>query len=302
GCVNCHGTLQEKSQVADSPRRILLSDQSLSNGCLSERREPSSKAPQFQLSQAQRTAIQAILKTQTDSLARHSLPEVSERWMRQLNCAACHNRDAMQSPRGIIVVEEGESGLPPEPLPSLTWAGEKLKSDWTKAFLAGHLSWRPRPWLKSRMPHFPAHAAWLASGMAAEHGIAATTGLNNPERTSPVPPHRITLGNQLTTKNALDCRQCHGVGDELPSGDDKTKIALGINFVHIKERLHDDYYHRFVLDPPRFDIATKMPKLSADGKTTKISTIFDGDANQQFQAIWQFIQSLNEQPRSFSRN
>lgn len=299
GCVNCHGTLSDNLQAAAEPRRIPLSAESLSTGCLAE--QQNSKVPQFPFSSQQRAAIQSILKKQTDSLARHSLPEVSERWTRQLNCAACHNRDAAQSPRGMIVVEEGESGLPPEPLPSLTWAGEKLKSDWTKSFLAGHLSWRPRPWLKSRMPHFPAYASFLATGLAAEHGVAVSTFPNDSETTSPVPAHLITLGNQLTTKTALDCRQCHGVGDQLPVGDDKTKIALGINFVHIKERLHDDYYHRFVLDPPRFDMTTKMPKLSADGKTTKISSIFEGDANQQFHAIWQYIQSLKEQPRSFSQ-
>ncbi|WP_339731917.1 ThuA domain-containing protein [uncultured Gimesia sp.] len=302
GCVNCHGTLSGTSQVAASPKRIPLLSNSLSKGCLSALREPNSQVPHFPLSHQEQAAIQAILKKDTDSLTRHSRPEVSARWMRQLNCAACHNRDSAQSPRSLIVVEEGDSGLLPEPLPSLTWAGEKLKSDWSAAFLAGHLSWKPRPWLKSRMPHFPAHASFLASGMAAEHGIAATSAQKVSEEKPSVPPQTLTLGNQLTTKTALDCRQCHGVGDELPLGDAKTKIALGINFVHIKERLHDDYYRRFVLDPPRFDISTKMPKLSTDGKTTKISTILEGDANQQFHAIWQFIQSLNEQPRTFSRN
>ena len=76
----------------------------------------------------------------------------------------------------------------------------------------------------------------------------------------------------------------------------KPKVALGINFVHFKERLTEDFYHRFVLDPPRLDIATKMPKLSADGKLTKLNQFFDGDANQQFHAVRQFIQSLNDQP------
>ncbi|QDV50409.1 ThuA domain-containing protein [Gimesia fumaroli] len=301
GCVNCHGTLSGTSQAVVSPRRIPFVVQSLSNGCLSELREQNSQVPQFELSQQQQAAIKATLKTQTDSLARLSPPEVSERWMRQLNCAACHSRDTAQSPRGMIMVEEGDSGLLPEALPSLTWAGEKLKSNWSKSFIAGEVSWRPRPWLKSRMPHFPAHAVYLASGMAAEHGIVATRVRKSSQAKSADSPQMVTLGNQLTRKNALDCRQCHGVGDELPLGDDKTKIALGINFVHIKERLHDDYYHRFVLDPPRFDIATKMPKLSADGKTTKISAILEGDAHQQFHAIWKFIQSLNEQPRTFSR-
>jgi hypothetical protein len=35
-----------------------------------------------------------------------------------------------------------------------------------------------------------------------------------------------------------------------------------------------------------------MPKLSADGKTTNATAILDGDARQQFEAIWQYIQTV----------
>ena len=87
-------------------------------------------------------------------------------------------------------------------------------------------------------------------------------------------------------------RQCHAVGAQAAQGDDKTKIAPGINFAIVKHRLRQDYYQRFTLDPPRFDINSKMPKLAADGKTTKVITILDGDARQQFDAVWQFIQQV----------
>ena len=66
--------------------------------------------------------------------------------------------------------------LPPEPMPKegfftaeqvrppLTWAGEKLKPEWTAAFLAGQVKYKPRPWLRSRMPAFPARAGLLWHG------------------------------------------------------------------------------------------------------------------------------------------
>lgn len=152
------------------------------------------------------------------------------------------------------------------------------------------------------MPAFPAHAALLARGMAAEHGKSIHSTNESSKTELSQSETQIQLGHQLTSKTALDCRQCHGVGDNLPTGDDKTKIAPGINFVHIRERLDDDYYRRFVLNPPRFDISTKMPRLSANGKTTKITNILDGNADLQFQAIWRYIQSLDEQPRSFRNN
>lgn len=301
GCVQCHGSSSEPS-LAAAPERTPISRERLTQGCLSESVPLDGNVPRFAFSRQQRTVIQAILTQKTESLARSSRPEISARWVRQLNCAACHNRDAENSPRNMIMVEEGDSGLLPEPLPSLTWAGEKLKSEWTESFLSGELSWRPRPWLKSRMPHFPRHASGLAVGFAAEHGIPLA--IHSPEPVNHPEPEQqlVTLGNQLTQKTALDCRQCHGVGPALPSGDQNTKIALGINFVHIRERLHEDYYRRFVLDPPRFDIATKMPKLAVDGKTTKITSILDGDASQQFDAIWQYIHSLEEPPREFEKN
>ena len=302
GCIQCHRSLQEPRPVASKFQPVPLSAQSLSTGCLADSAQQATTIPVFSFSSEQRAAIQAVLGTAADSLFRRNAAESADRWFQQLNCAACHNRDTDSSPRALIVVEEGESGLPPEPLPSLTWVGEKLKPDWAESFIAGELNWRPRPWLKSRMPAFPAHAALLTRGMAAQHGM-----LRHPSEVNITQKHvpaemQIQLGQQLTSKTALDCRQCHGIGDNLPTGDEKTKIAPGINFVHIKERLDDEYYRRFVLDPPRFDISTKMPRLSADGKTTKITNILDGNADLQFQAIWRYIQSLDDQPRSFNQN
>ena len=51
---------------------------------------------------------------------------------------------------------------------------------------------------------------------------------------------------------------------------------------------------RFVLDPPRYDIGTRMPKFVTDGRITKVNHIYDGDARQQFDAIWWYLQSLEE--------
>lgn len=301
-CVQCHYSPQESPMLATEFQTVLISSHSLSTGCLAEKDQRPASVPDFTLSPEQRSAIQVVLKTESDSLFRRNDTETSARWFQQLNCSACHTRDSASSPRALIVVEEGESGLPPEPLPSLTWAGEKLKPYWSKMFIGGQLAWRPRPWLKSRMPAFPAHAALLARGMAAEHGMSAPESTASSKSDHSHSEMQIQLGNQLTSKKALDCRQCHGIGDNLPTGDEKTKIAPGINFVHIRERLDDDYYRRFVLDPPRYDISTKMPRLSADGKTTKITDILDGNADLQFQAIWRYIQSLDDQPRSFRNN
>jgi hypothetical protein len=138
------------------------------------------------------------------------------------------------------------------------------------------------------MPIFPAYADTIARGLAAEHGLPAST---RPE--FKVEAEQMEIGRKLTLKDAgLDCRQCHGVGKELPVGDRNTQIALGINFATIRDRLRHDYYARFVLDPPRYDVGTKMPKLVGDNGKTKVREIEGGDAHRQFESLWHYIQSL----------
>ena len=54
--------------------------------------------------------------------------------------------------------------------------------------------------------------------------------------------------------------------------------------------MHYDAYQRFVIDPPRYDISIKMPKLSANGRTTAVTRYYDGDAQRQYDAIWHYLQ------------
>ena len=90
----------------------------------------------------------------------------------------------------------------------------------------------------------------------------------------------------------LDCRQCHALGNQPPTGDAKTLLAPGINLMLTQERMRYDFYQKWALDPPRFDIGTRMPKLAVDGKTTKVRQILDGDAAKQFDAIWEFLKAV----------
>jgi hypothetical protein len=157
--------------------------------------------------------------------------------------------------------------------------------------LGGQVAIRPRPHLKTRMPAFPAYATVLARGLAAQHGI-------RPDRQSESEPDSaesdLAVGYRLTLKDGgLDCRQCHPVGNQPVQGDEKTRLALGINFAHIPGRLRYDFYRRFVLDPPRYDPATRMPKLSIDGSSTGILHIHQGDARRQFDSIWHYLQTIH---------
>ena len=289
GCVQCHAV----GDQAARPRTelALLVDVASSQGCLADRPHQRAGVPHYPLTLADRTALLRFLKTDLRSLQQSVPAEAARSLTKGLRCHACHDRDGAISPRRAIIADESDRGRITDVYPNLTWTGEKLQADWMTHFIGGNQTGKSadppnplRPWLKGRMPKFPAYAAALAAGMAAEHGVnLAAEALPSPD------PQRAELGNLLTQRTALDCRQCHAVGNQPAQGDDKTKIAPGINFALVKERLRYDYYQRFTLDPPRFDINTKMPKLATDGKSTKVTTILEGDARQQFDAIWHFI-------------
>lgn len=287
GCVRCHPLSMDAELLPAVPVVDIQSAQ----GCLAEQPHGRVGIPQFALTVAERAALLRFMEAGTGSL-RHDTPaEVSQRLVASLRCSACHDRDGLISPRAGLIIEESDRGLTPEFLPGLTWTGEKLHADWTARFISGQVGERTRPWLKARMPSFGAWGTHIAAGLTDEHAVPASAS-HTPD------PERIATGEKLIRRDGgLDCRQCHGIGAQQPQGDDKTKLAPGINFVHIRERLRPDFYSRWVLDPPRFDINTKMPKLVVDGKKTKIEAIYKGDARKQFDAIWHYIQAVDATER-----
>lgn len=282
GCQNCHDVGEH---VSRAEARLSWSEQSFGKGCLGEN-VSATENPNYSFSQTQRRALSEFLRRDLSSLDHHVPAETSRRLVARLGCANCHDRDGVRSHRPLVVAEEG-SGRLPEVLPTLNWSGEKLRADWTQSILSGERDSKSRPWLKARMPAFPGYATAIAEGLAQEHGVDAQEE-SRPELDETM----VKIGEELTLEKGLDCRQCHAIGDLQPRGDKDTKIALGINFVDIKDRLRREPYHRFMLNPQRFDVNTKMIRLSENGLSTKLKQVFDADARQQFEALWQYIQSL----------
>jgi mono/diheme cytochrome c family protein len=284
-CLRCHST--EGDRTGKAAIRGELPLEKLDRGCLADDAAARGTAPQFAWADGERQAVAAYLRNRDVAPAHVSLGERSAQLVAELRCQACHNRDGRNGDRLAILDEESETGYIPELLPDLTWAGEKLQTSWLTQLLAGKIEKPTRVWLKGRMPAFPQHAELLSQGLAAEHGLA-------PQDETPEMPlaDLVAQGEKLTFKENLDCRQCHAIGKLEAAGDDKTRLAPGINFALVKERLRHDYYRRFVLDPPRFDATTRMVKLAPDGKTTKVTSFYDGDAAKQFEAIWNYIQSV----------
>ena len=287
GCRQCHRV--SRDEPMPKPHLPSVFGKAIARGCLSEpdeRRVP--RSPDFHFEPAERTALLALLRGDERQLATDTPTDVSRRFVAELKCAVCHPRDGRMSSLPEILAEEGATGRPPEVLPNLTWAGEKLHAPWIQSLLAGQIAERPRPWMKLRMPSFPARAGLLADGLAREHGLSS-----DPSPRPNFEPQLAEIGEALATRaGLLDCRQCHSIGPLAPTGDKNTLLAPGINFALTRERIRHDFYRRFTLDPPRYDVTTRMPKLVIDGRTTKVKNVFDGDARQQFDAVWHYLQTV----------
>jgi mono/diheme cytochrome c family protein len=276
GCSNCH-------QVQPNQPRMpvpLAEVKALDKGCLAV--EDHGKAPDFSLKQEQRAALTVFLKTDGQSLTRETPAEFSLRQVKTLRCDSCHRRDGEITRWHAVLEDEGKV---PENLPSLTWIGEKLKPVWTKKLFAGQSDHSARPWLKARMPAFPARAEMLAVGLSHEHGF----GIDEDDR--PKPDAKLAaIGEKLIPQQGgFNCINCHGIGTQPPI---QPFEAPGINLLDAAIRLRYAYYQRWMLAPDRVDVTMRMPIFATDGKNTQIREVFDGDARNQYDALWQYIQTL----------
>lgn len=280
GCASCH-TIDDKPVASLNLKRRPF-PMSAAVGCLAADPASRKSAPDYAFDQRRREELRAFLAGDVRSLTRETPAEFSRRQVETLKCNACHRRDGA-STRWFDVSED--EGKLPEILPLLTWAGEKLRPEWTRKLLAGGIDNRARPWLKARMPAFPARADVISLGLSHEHGFAPTED-NHP----PHDPQLVDVGKKLSPQmGGLNCVQCHGVGKTPAVAPFE---APGINLLDAANRLRYSYYQRWMLDPPRLDPLTKMVKLAPDGKMTGIREVFDGDARRQFDALWHFIQTL----------
>jgi mono/diheme cytochrome c family protein len=280
GCIQCHVT--KDSDKLPSP--VVGYPAIPVKGCLAEDPSGRGKAPAFSLTDVERRGLRTFLASDLKSVMQETPAEFSSRQMKLLQCNACHTRDGIQSRWYSVLIDEG-GGVQPEYLPHLTWTGEKLHPEWTEKQVAGTQDHRVRPWIKARMPAFPARAALIASGLSYEHGY----GLKEDPR--PEPDAKLAaIGQKLLPQvGGFNCVQCHAVGDNKAVAPFE---AEGINLRDAAIRLRYEFYARWMLEPTRVDPTTRMTKFTLDGKTTAITDVLGGNARQQFDAIWQYMQTL----------
>lgn len=291
GCINCHAG----APVGNQPSLAATIAKGWTRGCVADDAAGRGKAPNYEFTSDQLKALRAFAQTDLVSLRQDVPAERARRVVAELNCVACHAADgasatwtglksevsalrAAASPRAPLPGEPAADG----PLPALTWMGEKLKVDWSTAFIAGVPQPKPRYWLVARMPAFAHHASDLALGLSHQHGFPAT------DPAEPVPnSERLVIGKQLLeSAGGFNCVQCHPVGGRSATAAFE---APSTNLATTTARLRRIYYDRWMLAPTRIDGATKMPIYADEDGLTQLTEIEDGDAASQFGAIWEYL-------------
>jgi cytochrome c len=268
GCLQCHALPGAKASGGAKALAQLPADK-WSGGCMAET-AVGGKVPAYALAPRQREALRAFAAGDRASLGRHVASEFVERQSASLRCAECHGK---------------HEGFP-------TWEllGGKLRPEWAAGFIAGKPMPKPRPWLESRMPGFPAYASALAEGLATRHG--------RPARTPAEPPSVAAdaeKGRKLVSANGgFSCVSCHGFAD---FGATAVFEAPGINLALSFERLQPDFYRRWLRSPLSIDPNTKMPVYFDEQGKSPLPEFFDGDGPRTIQGIWEYLKLGHAMPK-----
>jgi mono/diheme cytochrome c family protein len=265
GCLNCHSL--DLPNEYNAPAFAELS--APASGCL-DPNHPT--APQFALSEVQRADLRAFLESKNIS---YSLPpaDLALRSVEFLRCDQCHTANNLPAPLTL---------------------GGKLKPEWTAHFIAGEIAQKPRPWLKARMPSFPAHATSLAVGLAALHGQPPRA-----DNESAPAPSLVKTGETLISANGgFSCVACHAVG---ANNNQLVVESPGVNLADSGDRLLPSYFRRWLMNPIAIDPGTKMPAyFDAEGRSQLVE-FFDGDAHALIDAMWHYIRSLSRAKSSSAK-
>lgn len=265
GCLNCHTSSSLENKFTAKPLDALAPNR-WDKGCLAASGDE--QAPFFGLTSAERAALQRVASFR-DALTRETPAEFAARHLQTLRCGECHGKF--------------------EGFPSLTAMEGKLKPEWTKAFLAGELSYRPRPWLPARMPAFARHAQSLAAGMAMLHGV--------PPSTPPEPAHdpaAAAIGQKLVAaQGGLSCISCHAIAKVAAT---QVFENAGINLAYANARLLKPYFERWVRNPLAIDPVSKMPVFFDEELRSPLTDFYDGDGARQIEALWQYLRLGDKMP------
>ena len=89
-------------------------------------------------------------------------------------------------------------------------------------------------------------------------------------------------GRKIVGTDGLSCIVCHRFNHQPAQTMQVVDLTTGA------ERLNEDWFRRFLLDPNRFHPGTRMPAYWPEGKSA-IPAILNGDTDRQHSALWTYL-------------
>ena len=263
-CLVCHGgDAKTEYEFNAKPLKEMWEADWLSKGCLSTEE---ANQPELRLTLEEKQALIAFRNVDAGyglrSLNRFVLHEYATRTMEKLSCVNCHS---------------GENELP-----DISLAGEKLRDEWLTGLFHGDVL-KIRPYQEARMPAFASRSRNLALGLAHRAGVSTGDKLTEPDR------ELSDAGAEIAGLTGYACITCHAAGEK---GALQAFEGQGPNLQLAGERLRKQYFYSWMHWPQRFVPITIMPKYTADKETALNPAFFDGDANKQFEALREWMKTL----------
>ncbi len=109
----------------------------------------------------------------------------------------------------------------------------------------------------------------------------------------PIDPEAAKIGQRLAgSEGGFSCITCHAVGVLKATA---VFEAEGINLTRASSRLLRPYFQQWVRNPPSLEPQTKMPIYFDAGKS-QLTELYDGDAEKQIGAIWEYLRLGDKMP------
>lgn len=272
-CAACH---DGKSTARPLPN---LSALNAERGCLAD--QPPADVPSFHLDAVQRQSLDAALKWLNG--ARVPAPSPKQRIVQTMgafNCGACHVRDGaggVSPARNAFFTSSGEDlgdegRLPPR----LDGVGDKLQLAWLRKVLTEGAS--VRQYLNTRMPRFGEENV----GYLADLFVAVDRTQQEIPKTADAADAQKEAGRKMVGTDGLSCIVCHRFNRQ------PAQTMQIIDLTTAAERLNEDWFRRFVLDPNHFHPDTRMPAFWPDHKSP-LPGVLGGDTDRQIAAIWTYL-------------
>lgn len=289
GCAQCHKT-GGQSDLRWEKGAGNLATLRTGQGCLAD--DPSTatstagnrRVADYSLTDGQRQALEALLASDRPTLKAED--SIHHRLV-SLNCYACHVRDTLGGPEATrrdyfatTTPEMGDEGRLP---PILTGVGDKLNDRYLLKVLDQGAN--QRPYMKTRMPAFGVHATvdlskWLIE--VDRQGLEPEIAIADVADQAAFKHRQSTDGRTLAGNDGLACIKCHTFGGVGLAG------IQAIDALLMPERLREDWFHRYLIDPQQYRPGTRMPASFPDGKSV-VTKIADGRPSDQAAALWAYF-------------